>query len=105
MNDFNVLERIEELCTARGWTRYRLSKQTGIPISTINNLYQRNNCPTVPTIQRICDSFGITLAQFFGSDNHLDLSEEQEEILNLWDSLQPDDKALARAYLKGLAKQ
>ena len=105
MEQFDVLGRITELCESKGWTRYKLSKQTGIPISTINNMYLRTNCPTIPTLEHICDGLGITMAQFFNHGDHTDLSDEQEEILILWDSLVPEDKKLARAYLKGLAKQ
>lgn len=103
--NFDILERISALCVSKSWSRYRLAQESGIPISTLNNMFNRTNCPTLPTLERICRGFGITLSQFFDGEKHVDLSDEQEEILTLWDSLQPEDKKLARAYLKGLAKQ
>ena len=59
MKEEFVMERILELCKERGWTKYRLSKETGIPSSTINNLIKRTNTPTIPTLIKICNAFGF----------------------------------------------
>jgi transcriptional regulator with XRE-family HTH domain len=39
----------------------------GIRLSqtTISNIFKRNNQPSLPTVNAICDACGITLAQFF----------------------------------------
>ena len=105
MSELNIIGRIDELCKIRGWSRYKLSQQSGVSMSTIANLYKRTDMPTIPTLMSLCDAFGISLAQFFAPDDYLTLSEEQKEILTMWDSLQPEDQKLAHAYLQGLARR
>lgn len=50
---------------ARGWTDYRLAKESNLSHSTVTNMFNRNNAPTLPTLEAVCKAFGITLAQFF----------------------------------------
>ena len=98
----DILKRITSLRRERGWTMYRLSKEAGIPQSTLTNLYQRENDPTISTLDLICKAFGISMAQFFsGDDNHF-LTKDQEEIINLWLKLSPTKKQKAISYIQGL---
>ena len=103
MQEFNVTERIKELCTLRSWTYYRLAKESGIPYSTLNTMLRKTNAPTIPTLERICDGFGITLAQFFSVDSEISkLLSDQRSCLSAWDSLDANSKELALAYMNGL---
>ena len=61
----DCLQRIKELLNERGWTMYQLAQKSGIPQSTLSNLFIRNNAPTIQTLEKICEAFGITLAEFF----------------------------------------
>ena len=62
MRDKDVIQHIQDLCKERSWTYYRLAKEADIPYSTLNNMVNRTNIPTIPTLQKLCDAFGITLA-------------------------------------------
>ena len=35
MQEFALIARIQELCTARGWTYYRLAKERGITYRSV----------------------------------------------------------------------
>lgn len=61
-----VSARIDELCRARDITVYALAKLGGI---NRNTLYQIRDCNTVKldTINDVCDTFGISLSEFFNS--------------------------------------
>ena len=61
----NVIERIKALTAKRGWTEYRLVKETGLPASTVANIFHRDTVPSVATLETICAAFGISLSQFF----------------------------------------
>lgn len=65
MQHFDVLSRLTSLMHAKGWTRYRLAKKAGLSTTTINNLWLRNNVPTIFTLEDICRALGITMAEFF----------------------------------------
>lgn len=90
-------ERIRQLMQERGWSEYRLAVASGLSQSTIANIFNRNTTPSVPTLESICNGFGITLAQFFAEGNLVELSPEQQEMFAEWSSLSKDQKdALAQ---------
>ena len=81
--------RITELCEKRGYTKYRLSQLTEMSQTALGNILNKKSITTVVTLERICDAFGITLAQFFAEDGgRLNLTEDQNEILEIWDTLE-----------------
>lgn len=103
MNDFDVTRRIEELCKARSWSYYRLAKESGIPYSTLNTMLHKTYVPTVPSLMKICDGFGITLAQFFTvEDETANLSKKEKTCLDQWRKLDAQSQTLALAYMEGL---
>lgn len=91
----DALERVRQLMDERHWTEYRLAKETGLPLSTITNMFRRQNAPTIPTLEMICRGFGITLSQFFSaSHNMVELSDEQIKMFDQWAKLTPRQKEL-----------
>lgn len=56
--------------------------------SSISNLMDQRSVPTIGTLEKICNGFGISLAQFFSDEGTFpDLSKEQIEMLNAWGTL------------------
>ena len=103
MEEFDVLGRIQELCHSRSWTYYRLAKESGIPYSTLSTMLRKTNAPTVHTLQKLCNGFGITLEQFFALDDPAaQLTSVEQNVLNLWDTLDETSQSLAMAYMQGL---
>ena len=91
----DVISRIENLMDERKWTAYRLAKETGLSSSTITNMFRRNTVPSIPTLETICEAFGITLAQFFAEDlNMVALTPEQKSYFDHWANLTPQQKEL-----------
>lgn len=88
----NVTERIRALMQTRGWTEYRLVKETKLPASTIANIFHRGTTPSIVTLEIICDAFGISLCQFFADGPTYSLTHEQVELLNKWAALSKDQK-------------
>ena len=78
----------------RGWSEYRLAKESGLSQSTISNLFVRNTLPSIATLEIICKSFGITLAQFFADGNFVELTDEQYQFFQRWAALKPEQKTL-----------
>lgn len=75
-------KRIKELMEERRWTDYQLAKKAKLSHSTVTNMFNRNNAPTLPTLESVCRAFGITLAQFFAErDKPSQLTEEQKKLL------------------------
>lgn len=102
VEDF-IAERINELCSKRQISRYKLSKLTGIQQSTLSNLMTKKSLPNIVTLSRICDGLGITLSQFFQEgDNLPDLSSEQKRVLDTWAELSETEKILTSTFVRGL---
>lgn len=74
-----VKYRILQLCESNQIPIYKLEELTGVPTVTINNiLYGKSMNPKINTIKQICDGLGITLAEFFDTDEFNNLEQEIE---------------------------
>lgn len=103
LSEFDAVGRIHALCQARSWSYYKLAQKSGIPYSTLNTMLRKTNAPSLPSLSKICDGFGITLAQFFSEQGSIQrLSESQRQCLTLWDALDDKGKTLAAAYMQGV---
>ncbi len=96
----DINEKIRKLLTQRGWTEYRLAKNSGLAESTIINIFKRNTVPSVTTIEAICKGFGITLSQFFAEGDIVDLTPEFSELLEHWAPLTMEQKAAVIQLIK-----
>ena len=93
----DILAVITENREARGWTEYQLAERSGLPQSTISSWYRKNMIPTIPSLEKICHAFGITLSQLFAEqDVPVSLTESQMELLNRWARL--DEKQQAAIF-------
>jgi len=89
----DTLKRIIQLRDERGWSNYRLAKEADISQTTLRNLFNRNTLPGIPTLEAICKGFGITLSQFFAEgDEAVEMSVEQKEMFDTWNTLSKDKK-------------
>ena len=94
-------KRIVDMCEERGWSTYTLAQKADITHSTLNSSINRDTPPKIDTLQRICEAFGITLAQFFMEDEKLEiLSGDEKEIVELYRKL-PEHKKRALLSLIG----
>lgn len=87
-------KRIRELMEERKWTDYRLAKEANLSHSTVTNMFNRNNAPTLPTLEAVCQAFGITLAQFFANEDEMTLTEEQQMLFAKWSTLTERQKQI-----------
>ena len=58
-------QRILDLLERRKWPVWRLAQKSGINHSTIFNMIQRKNMPSLKTIEEVTAAFGISMRQFF----------------------------------------
>lgn len=102
-SEFNVLDKITQERLARGWSEYTLAKNSGIAQSTISTWYRKNLQPSVASIEKICRGLDITLAQFFSYENqNNELTQGQQDILELWKDLNDSQKEALLNMLKSL---
>lgn len=98
-----VIKKIKDLCKNNHWTYYKLAKESQIPYTTLMNMFKKNTMPTIPTLNRICSGFGISLSQFFQDGSRIDsLTEEQAHLLDTFISLSVEKKAFCVKLVDGL---
>ncbi len=95
----NTVERLKQLLKERNWTEYRLAKEGGLSMSTLQNIYKRNTIPTIDTLERICTAFGITLSQFFAEGETVDLSPELKRLFDGWVNLTLEQKQAVQTII------
>ncbi|HJB68298.1 MAG TPA: helix-turn-helix transcriptional regulator [Candidatus Fournierella excrementigallinarum] len=96
----DVLAVITALRQARGWTEYQLAEHSGLPQSTISSWYRKQMVPTLPSLEKICTAFDITLSQLFAEEGDpVELTEEQRRLLDRWSRLNREQQAAVLALI------
>lgn len=97
---FDVLGKIQIERQKRGWTEYTLAKNSELSQSTISSWYRKNLEPSLASLERICNGLGITLSQFFSSEEYFNgLSKEQINLLETWEKLSPEQRCALLALI------
>ncbi len=94
--------RLRQLMAERGWTAYRLAKESGLSESTLANIFKRNTVPSISTLESVCSAFGISLAQFFAEGEMVELTPELKELFDHWVSLTPEQKQAALQMIRAM---
>lgn len=56
--------------------------------------------PTIPSLKKICQAYGITLSQLLSEgDTPVSLTEDQKELLERWARLNKDQKEVIFALI------
>ena len=98
----DVHEKLQYLLDERGWTKYQLARKCGLSDATIANIFRRNTMPSIPTLEAICQGYGITLSQFFAEGEMVELTHDFKEVFDCWAALSPEQKVAAGQMLKAM---
>jgi len=106
MHCMNVLEKIKKMQNDRGWSTYKLAYEAGLTQSTLSNMFTRNTCPTIDTLEMICNAFGITLSEFFeNGENKVYLSKNEQMLINKYRTLSDKEKDAINSTINALANK
>ena len=85
----DILRKITEMRLEKGWTEYELTERAEHTQSTISSWYRKNLIPSIPSLEHICNAFGISLSQFFLENECFSerLTEEQMDVIKRWNRL------------------
>ena len=100
----DVLKKIIDLREERHWTEYRLAEEAEMTQSTISAWYRKNNLPSIPSLERLCNAFGITMSQFFleEEDQTSFLTDKQLELIHYAAKLDEQQFNALLSFLKTL---
>ena len=72
-----VKNRILYLCEEKRITINKLATESGVAPSTIKNiLYGKSQNPGIVTLKMLCDGLGITIIEFFNTEEFKNLEQE-----------------------------
>ena len=73
MNTYTTVKnRILQLLGKKRMSIHKLAVESAVPPSSIKNiLYGKSQNPGIVTIKMLCDGFGITLIEFFDTEEFL----------------------------------
>lgn len=103
--DMNVLKTINKMRLDRGWSVYRLSVESGVPQSTLTNMFNRETSPSIATLECICTAFGISLSEFFGSAQETTPHVGDDEVLALYHGLSDEVKKSVLTLMRELSNK
>ena len=80
----SVFQKIEKLLNINNMNLTTLSKRSGVPVSTLFSLKNRDSKRTsIETLKKIADAFGVNINYFAGdiSGDAINITQEEEDLL------------------------
>lgn len=74
-----MYERIERLMKANGLSAYKLSKETGIPQTTLGSWKLRKVSPNMENLQKLSDYFDVPIGFFYGEEEKKDMTIKEKK--------------------------
>jgi len=100
----DIQERILNLINKRGWSLYRLAKETGIHATTVYDWFNDNHfTPSRKSIEIICAAMDVSVAEFFSGIEENQLNDEQILLLELFSKVPQNKKQFVFDLLRTLA--
>ena len=103
-------ERFDELLKETNTTKSRVAASTGIPLETICNWFNRGSQPTADKLVKIADFFEVSVDYLLGRTSDIgiveincELTEEQEELLKIFNKMSPQQRYTLIGFAKGLS--
>lgn len=98
-----VLDRITHYRNQKGWSEYQLATESGLTQSTISSWYRKDLLPSIPSLEKICNAFGITLSQFFSENEEpYVLTDTQRQLLEASTVLTEEQQLALIEFIKTL---
>lgn len=103
-NENFCIRRIKELMKRNGYNLYLLSKHSGVSLSTLSSMFEKNTEPRVETIEKICTACDITVSQFFDHSSS-DLTDSQRGFMDVFTSLNADHQRMVLSFSNYLKQE
>ena len=89
----NYLEKLKLLMKQHGLNENQLAKKANVPQSTINSLFQKNNLPTISTLEALFEALDMTLREIFYDDALMKKHQlEEQNLMSKWNFMTSEQK-------------
>ena len=102
----DILGKIYRLRIERGWSEYQLSANSGLTQSTISSWYRKKTTPTIPSLEKVCQAYGISLSQFFleETEEQRILTESENRLMHYLTMLDPHQAELVAELVESMSR-
>ncbi|MEG0369892.1 MAG: helix-turn-helix transcriptional regulator [Hungatella sp.] len=106
MDNELILQKIEELCAQKNWSKYMLAKQSGIKQSTLTSIFTKRSIVSWPNLLKISRAFGLTLSGFFALiEKEAQTIPESDLPVRLWNRLTDNDRRMVTTLMTYLTEK
>ena len=99
----DILSAITQYRLERGWSEYQLAEHSGLPQTTISSWYRKNALPSIPSLEKICNAFDITVSQLFAEDDDpITLTPAQKKLLESWSRLSKEQQMIVSQLIDSM---
>lgn len=103
------VDRLNELLRETNTTRTALANAVGIPLTTMWSWSEKGAQPSIDKLVKIADFFAVSTDYLLGRENDVglieikaDLTNDEQELINLYRKLSFGDKNQLLGFAKGL---
>lgn len=103
----DIKKKIRDIMDRQGYTIYRLSKATGLSQTSIANWFNKvNNEPSIQALEKVCEVFGITMAELFAEEDTVMLpcKEDFKELYHKWQRLTSVQRNAVKVHIDSYCK-
>lgn len=87
-----IVQRINELRKKQGLSQAALADAIGVNVNSIYNWNRTEAMPSLKNLESICQTFNITVEQFFSGIDSVNGSKPEEIFLDEWRMLTSSEK-------------
>ncbi|MBQ8615370.1 MAG: helix-turn-helix transcriptional regulator [Clostridia bacterium] len=98
----DILNKIKDLTKEKKWTIYKLSEASGIPQSTLSNMFTRKTLPSITTLNQLCEAFNITMSEFFIEESNT--SSDELYVISKYRELSQKNKTITKDLINSMLK-
>lgn len=100
----DIIAKLNRLRLERNMSVYRLAELSGLNQSTLANTFSRGIVPSIQNLEIICQTLGLTLAQFFTEDELvLRVTPEEALFFSEYKKLPPPIKSSVASIVHSIA--
>ena len=100
----DIIAKLNKLRLERNMSVYRLAELSRLSQSTLANTFSRGTIPSLRNLEALCDTLGVTLAQFFTEDETLvRLTPEEADFFAAYKKLPPAVKRSVNEIVTSVA--
>ena len=96
----DLVRKIDNMRIQRGWTIYSFANLAGITQQTDHQWIEKDTCPSVPNLYKICEVLKISVSELFSENNLIEVTNELKDLYDNWCCLNEQEQQSIKNIIK-----